>query len=78
MQSLSKYNKGIKYLLCVDDLCSKYAWVVTLKDKRRINNVNALQKIISKGGEAEFKGRRKPNKIWVKVVKFTTTLLRGF
>ena len=34
MQSLSKYNKGIKYLLCAIDIFSKYAWVVPLKDKR--------------------------------------------
>ena len=32
-QSLSKYNKGIKYLLCPIDLFSKYAWVIPLKDK---------------------------------------------
>ena len=57
MQSLHKYNKGIKYLLRVIDLFSKYAWVFPLKDKRGISIVNALQKIISK--------RRKPNKIWV-------------
>ena len=57
MQSLSKCNKGIKYLLCAIDLFSKYAWVVPLKDKRGITIVNAFQKIISKG--------RKPNKIWV-------------
>ena len=55
MQSLSKYNKRIKYLLCAIDLFSKYAWVVLLKDKKRISIVNAFQKIISKG--------RKPNKI---------------
>ena len=57
MQSLSKYNKGIKYLLCATNIFSKYAWVVSLKDKREISIVNAFQKIISKG--------RKPNKIWV-------------
>ena len=51
MQSLSKYKKGYKYLLCPIDLFSKYAWVVHLKDK------NTFQKIISEG--------RKPNKIWV-------------
>ena len=57
MQSLSKYSKGIKYLLCAIDLFSKSAWVVPLKDKRGITIVDAFQKIISKG--------RKPNKIWV-------------
>ena len=57
VQSLSKYNKKIKYLLCTTDLFSKYAWVIPLKDKRGTSIVNAFQKIISK--------RRKPNKIWV-------------
>ena len=57
MQSLSKYNKGNKYLLCAIDLFSKYAWVVPIKDKKGTSIVNAFQKIISKG--------RKPNKIWV-------------
>ena len=57
MQSLRKYKKGNKYLLCVIDLFNKYAWVVPLKDKKGTRIVNAFQKIISKG--------RKPNKIWV-------------
>ena len=35
MQSLSKNNKENKYLLCANDLFSKYAWVVPLKDKKR-------------------------------------------
>ena len=34
MQSLSKCNKGIKYLLCAIDLFIKYAWVIPLKDKK--------------------------------------------
>ena len=34
-QLVSKYNKEIKYLLCVIDLFSKYAWVVPLKDKKK-------------------------------------------
>ena len=33
MQLLSKYNKGYKFLLCVIDIFSKYAWVIPLKDK---------------------------------------------
>ena len=47
MQSLSKYNKGNKHLLCAIDLFSKYAWVVPLKDKKGTSIVNAFQKIIS-------------------------------
>ena len=43
MQSLSKYNKWIKYLLCAIDLFSKYAWVLPLKDKRGITIINAFQ-----------------------------------
>ena len=35
MQLISKHNKGIRYLLCVIDLFSKYAWIVPLKDKKR-------------------------------------------
>ena len=36
MQSLSKYNKGNKYLLCAIDLFRKYAWVVPIKDKKEL------------------------------------------
>ena len=46
MQSLSKYNKGIQYLLCAIDLFSKYAWVIPSKDKKGTSIVNAFQKII--------------------------------
>ena len=56
MQSLSKYTKGIKYLLSAVDLLNKYAWVISIKDKKGTNIVNAFKKLISK---------RKSNKIWV-------------
>ena len=36
MQSLSRKNKGVKYLLCVIDLYSKYAFVIPLKDKKEL------------------------------------------
>ena len=35
MQSLSRKNKGIKYLLHAIDLYSKYAFVIPLKDKKK-------------------------------------------
>ena len=33
MQLINKFNKGFRFLLCVIDIFSKYAWVVALKDK---------------------------------------------
>ena len=46
MQSLSRYNKGFKYLLCAIDLFSKYAWVIPIKDKKGTSIVDAFKKII--------------------------------
>ena len=58
MQLLSKFDKGLRFLLCVIDIFSKYAWVIPLKDKKGISIVNAFQKTLN-----DLK--RKPNKIWV-------------
>ena len=58
MQLISKYNKGIRYLLRDIDLFSKYAWVDPLKDKKGITIVNAFQSILDSS-------KLKPNKIWV-------------
>ena len=58
MQLISKYNKGIRYLLCAIDLFSKYAFVVPLKDKKETSIVNAFQSILDSS-------KRKPNKIWI-------------
>ena len=77
MQSLSKYNKGIKYLLCAIDLFSKYAWVVPIKDKKGTSIVNEFKKIISKGSEEESKRRRMKYGL-IKVVNFITILLKIF
>ena len=59
MQLLSRYNKGIRFLLCVIDIFSKYAWVVPLKDKKGVSIVTAFQSILKQSNN------RKPNKIWV-------------
>ena len=58
MQLISKYNNGIRYLLCAIDLFSKYAFVIPLKDKKGSTIVNAFQSILNNS-------KRKPNKIWV-------------
>ena len=59
MQLLSRYNKGIKFLLCVIDIFSKYTWVVLSKDEKGISFVKAFQIILKQSNT------RKPNKIWV-------------
>ena len=58
MQLLSKSNKGFRFLLCVIDIFSKYAWLIPSKDKKGISIVNGFRKIINNS-------KRKPNKIWV-------------
>ena len=58
MTLISKFNKGIKYLLCVIDLFSRYAWVIGLKNKKGDSIVKRFQSILNTSG-------RKPNKIWV-------------
>ena len=58
MSLISRFNKGIKYLLCVIDLSSRYAWVADLKDKKGESIVEGFKKILSSSD-------RKRNKIWV-------------
>ena len=64
MQVISKFNKELKFLLCVIDIYSKYAWVIPLKDIKGIAITNAFQTVIKESNP-------KPNKIWVdKVTEF--------
>ena len=58
MQLASKYNKGIRFLLCAIDIFSKYVWIVPLKDKNGVIIVNAFECILDSS-------KRKPNKLWV-------------
>ena len=50
MQLISKFNKRIRFLLCVIDIFSKYAWVIALKDKKGVSILN--------------EPKRKPRKSW--------------
>ena len=58
LQLISKYNKGIRYILCVVDLFSRYAWVIPLKNKKEESIVEGFKNISDDSN-------RKPNKIWV-------------
>ena len=63
MQLISKFNKGIKCLLCVIDIFSIYAWAVPLKDNKDVTIVNTFQKTLD--DSMEMHPKRKSDKIWV-------------
>ena len=46
MQLASKFNKGFIFLSCVIDIYSKYAWVISLKDKKGTAITNVFQNLI--------------------------------
>ena len=69
MKLISKFNKGIRFLLCVVDMFSKYAWVFPLKDEKGVTIFDAFQKILIDSVElcsTDLHSKtRKPNKIWI-------------
>ena len=72
MQLISKYNKEIRFLLCVIDIFSKYIWAVHLKDKRETTISNAFQNFLDES-------KRKPNKTWVdKGSEFYNRLMKSW
>ena len=58
MELLADENKGNKYIFCIIDVLSKYAWCVPIKNKSAATILNALKSVIEKSG-------RRPDKIWV-------------
>ena len=56
MQAFTKFNRGVKYLLTVIDVFSKYSWLIPLKDK--------MGKFVASALKTIFK-ERKPEKMWV-------------
>ena len=55
---LSKFHKGIPFLVCVIDIYSKYIWIIPLKDEKGITTTSAFQNILDESSH-------KPNKTWV-------------
>ena len=42
IQLISKFNRRFRFLLCIIDIFSKYAWVVPLKDKKGVSIVDDI------------------------------------
>jgi transposase InsO family protein len=49
MQTIKEYNGGVRYLLTVIDVFSKYSWVEPLKDKKSKTTLEAFLKILNNG-----------------------------
>ena len=58
MNAFSKDNLGVKYLLTMIDVFSKYAWIMPQKTKTGKAITEAFAFIVSGS-------RRKPTKLWV-------------
>ena len=56
MQAFSEFNEGIKYLLAIIDVFSKFGWMVPLKDKTGKSVATALKGVFTD---------RQPEKMWV-------------
>ena len=56
MQAFQKDNNGIKYLLTVIDICSKFVWIISLKRKTGQKVTNAFSMILKE---------QRPSKMWV-------------
>ena len=55
MQLINKFSIGFRFLLCVIDIHSKYAWVILLKDKKGIAITNAFQKTLDETNHKPIK-----------------------
>ena len=49
LSKLSKSNDKLRYLLCIIDVFSKYAWVVPIKDKTGKTLVIAFKSVLKSG-----------------------------
>ena len=58
MKAYVKYNDQYRYILCVIDVFSKFAWCIPLKTKTATSILNAVKSIIESSG-------RTPEKFWV-------------
>jgi len=57
MQAFFKSNRGVRYLLAVIDVFSKFGWMVPLKDQTGKSVADAFKEIFKKS-------KRKSEKLW--------------
>ena len=62
IQLISKFDIGIRFLLCVINIFSKDAWVFPLKYKKGVTIVNAFQKILNNSIKLHSKKKKQKKK----------------
>ena len=79
LSKLSKSNDKYRYLLCIVDVISKYAWVVLIKDKTGKTLVIAFKTVLKIGGcpkslqtdkGTEFRNKEFQNFLKIKKIHF--------
>ena len=71
MGKFSKWNNGVRYLLMVIDVFSKFGWIEPLKNKKGETVVKAFKNILKTG--------RKPQNLWTdNGVEFYNKILKNF
>ena len=58
METIAASNQGFKYIFCIIDVFSKYAWCIPLKTKNASTVLTAVKHVIRER-------KRIPQKIWV-------------
>ena len=72
MQAFSKFNRGVRHLLTVIDVFSKYGWMLPLKEKTGKSVADAFKEIFKNS-------KRKPENLGqTKAESFTTNMCRSW
>ena len=74
MQLISQFNQRSRFLLCVINIHSKYAWVIPLKDKKGVTITNAFQKILKDNEGKSLIAERFIRTLKNKIHKYITSI----
>ena len=66
MQLINKFNKEFRFLLCVIEIYSKYAWIIPLKDEKEVQLLVLFRK---------FKMNQNANQIKYGLIKTINSII---
>ena len=66
MQLINKFNKEFRFLLCLIEIYSKYAWIIPLKDEKEVQLLVLFRK---------FKMNQNANQIKYGLIKTINSII---